>query len=202
MLQKATSKLQDFIVTKEGVFSEELCDEIIEEYKYENWREAQVFSLKENYRTNRELMISSYDSMNVRKRRGELDQIIFNAISPVIAEYAKNFNGYLKYENDSGYLLLKYEPGQYYKEHIDDAAKVVYSAEGLPTEDSLRKRKITFIIQLNDNFEGGGISFFGDTYKVAVKKGSAILFPSNYLFPHQALPVTEGVRYSLITWID
>lgn len=202
MLLKATSKLKDFIVTRENVFSEGLCDELIEEYKHDNWREAQVFNSRKNYRTNEQLMISSYESMSVKKRRSELDQIIFNTISPIIAEYAKNFNGYLEYQNDSGYLLLKYQSGQYYKEHTDDATQVIFGANGLPTEDSLRKRKITFIVQLNDNFKGGGISFFGDTHRVAVKKGSAILFPSNCLFPHQALPVTEGIRYSLITWID
>jgi predicted 2-oxoglutarate/Fe(II)-dependent dioxygenase YbiX len=202
MLLKATSKLEDFIVTKENVFSEELCDEIIQEYKYEDWREAQVFNSRENYRTNKELMISSYKLMSTKKRRSELDQIIFNTISPVISEYTKNFNGHLMYQNDSGYLLLKYQSGEYYKEHTDDAAQVVFGTNGLPTDASFRKRKITFIIQLNDNFEGGGISFFGDTHRVAIKKGSAILFPSNYLFPHQALPVTEGIRYSLITWLD
>ena len=33
------------------------------------------------------------------------------------------------------------------------------------------------------------------------KAGSAIVFPSNFCFPHAVLPVTKGERHSIITWI-
>jgi hypothetical protein len=26
------------------------------------------------------------------------------------------------------------------------------------------------------------------------------MFPSNFLYPHSVLPVTEGTRYSIVTW--
>ena len=78
----------------------------------------------------------------------------------------------------------------------------MFDENGVPVASTLTKRKITIIIQLNDDFSGGGLSFFDGTLKMPVKKGSALLFPSIFMFPHQALPVEEGTRYSLITWID
>jgi predicted 2-oxoglutarate/Fe(II)-dependent dioxygenase YbiX len=28
------------------------------------------------------------------------------------------------------------------------------------------------------------------------------LFPSNYLYPHRITPVTQGTRYSIVTWFQ
>jgi len=33
------------------------------------------------------------------------------------------------------------------------------------------------------------------------KKGSVIIFPSNFMFPHYVKKVTKGERYSIITWL-
>ena len=43
-------------------------------------------------------------------------------------------------------------------------------------------------------------AFIADTiYKP--KKNSAIIFPSNFMFPHSVNQVIEGTRYSIITWL-
>ena len=31
--------------------------------------------------------------------------------------------------------------------------------------------------------------------------GDAIIFPSNFMFPHQVNQITEGTRYALIAWV-
>ena len=53
---------------------------------------------------------------------------------------------------------------------------------------------------LNDDFEGGDFVFW-EEHTVNIKKGSVLVFPALYLFPHEVTPVTKGVRYSLIQWI-
>ena len=45
--------------------------------------------------------------------------------------------------------------------------------------------------------EGGYFEFFGKE-KVNSKRGTVIVFPSYKL--HRVKPVTEGTRYSLVTW--
>ena len=33
------------------------------------------------------------------------------------------------------------------------------------------------------------------------KKGSAIIFPSNFMFPHEVNRIEKGTRYSIVTWL-
>ena len=42
---------------------------------------------------------------------------------------------------------------------------------------------------------------FNKEYILEKKTGSAIVFPSNFCFPHAVLPVTKGDRHVVITWI-
>jgi predicted 2-oxoglutarate/Fe(II)-dependent dioxygenase YbiX len=53
---------------------------------------------------------------------------------------------------------------------------------------------------LNDDFEGGEFVFFNKELKYKLEKGDAIMFPSNFMYPHEVMPVTQGTRYSIITW--
>jgi len=195
-------KLTDLIVVKHDVFSEKLCDELINEYQKDEWCEAETLGELNDYRVCKSLLMSHEDRIGNKEQRLQLDKTVFETIDPVIKEYADSFIGHLNYERDEGYTLLKYEPGDFYKEHTDDPEMVRVDEAGNYKPSSLVKRKVTFVVQLNEDFEGGGLSFFADTHRVEVKKGSVILFPSNYMYPHQALPVTKGVRYSLITWIS
>ena len=57
----------------------------------------------------------------------------------------------------------------------------------------------SFIIFLNDNFQGGDFVVSDITYKT--KKGSAIVFPSNFMFPHEVKLIEKGTRYSIVSWL-
>ena len=41
----------------------------------------------------------------------------------------------------------------------------------------------------------------GEKYQVGQNIGDALIFPSNFLFPHQVNQITRGTRYALIGWI-
>lgn len=65
-------------------------------------------------------------------------------------------------------------------------------------------RKLSVVVQLSDrsDYEGGEFEFQtvqhpGETF---APRGSILLFPS--FLAHRVLPVTKGVRYSLVTWIE
>lgn len=64
-------------------------------------------------------------------------------------------------------------------------------------------RKISAVIQLSDqeDYEGGEFQFrYMQAPEGFKKRGSVLTFPS-YL-EHQVTPVTEGTRYSLVTWVE
>ena len=67
---------------------------------------------------------------------------------------------------------------------------------------SKRPRKLSIIIGLNGsetNYTGGEIQFKENNEQHLLKSGECLVFPSYYY--HRVLPVTEGVRYSLVSWI-
>jgi predicted 2-oxoglutarate/Fe(II)-dependent dioxygenase YbiX len=61
-------------------------------------------------------------------------------------------------------------------------------------------RAVSCSFALNDNYEGGEFAFWNKEKKVVLKKGSVLMFPSNFMYPHEIMPVTKGTRYSIITW--
>ena len=55
------------------------------------------------------------------------------------------------------------------------------------------------LLFLNDDYEGGEFIVTDKEYKPS--KGSAIVFPSNFMFPHEVKKVTKGERWSIISWL-
>ena len=55
------------------------------------------------------------------------------------------------------------------------------------------------LLYLNDDYEGG--EFYVAEKEFKPKKGSAIIFPSNFMYPHEAKAVTKGTRWSIVSWL-
>lgn len=88
--------------------------------------------------------------------------------------------------------LLKYEKNGKYEIHTDHAYQT--------------PRTLTCIINLSENYEGGDFIFYKQNSKEEMKrvkceKGTMIFFPSNFLYPHKIEPITEGTRYSIVSWL-
>ena len=115
----------------------------------------------------------------------EIDGRLFKEQSQNIQTYSKEFPHVLINE-DTGYELLKYETGGFYVEHVDHAPELV--------------RTVSCSIILNDDYEGGEFAFFGKEHIIKASKGDVIMFPSNFVYRHEVMPVTKGTRYAVITW--
>ena len=85
--------------------------------------------------------------------------------------------------------ILQYENNQEYKFHTDQAQ--------VP-ERSEFFRTISVIVYLTDNFEGGETSFVHTSFKPEL--GHALIFPSNWCYPHAGRPVTKGFKRVAVTW--
>ena len=63
----------------------------------------------------------------------------------------------------------------------------------------------TYIINiaLNNKYEGGGCRFIRQNYKnVGQKVGTAVIHPGRLTHYHEALAITSGERYILISFIN
>lgn len=181
--------LDDFIIVLDNIIPDDLCDAILNEYaESDEWTRAGVGNgdiITEKRNVNEILM--SFESVistnpNVRKN---LDQRVFQCASNAIVKYNEIFPLSM-IEQDSGYNLLRYNVGQFYTQHTDSY--------------KLHPRSVSCSFTLNDDYEGGEFAFFDRELTYKLKKGSALLFPSNFMYPHEVMPVTMGTRYSIITW--
>jgi hypothetical protein len=86
--------------------------------------------------------------------------------------------------------LLKYDKDNFYERHSD----YHYTTP----------RQFSYILVLNDDYEGGEITFhFSKTHTKTLKisKNMCIMFPSNFIFTHHVNPVTSGNRYVVVAWM-
>ena len=89
-------------------------------------------------------------------------------------------------------MVNKYNLGEHYGWHFDQT----YMPD---QQGNLARMDYSYTIFLNDDYEGGEFVLCGEPLEK--KKGSAVDFPSNFMFPHEVKEVTSGDRYSVMTWI-
>lgn len=181
------NQLSDYIVIIDEALTDVLCDAVLDEYKNcDDWTNAAIKNgIYTNIRSCQTIAMSFGSIINNNKVRQHIDQEMFKCAAKVIKKYNNIFTDCV-IEQDSGYELLKYEVGQFYTQHVDSY------------KDSSRAVSCSFI--LNDDYEGGEFAFFDRELVYKLKKGSCIMFPSNFMYPHEIMPVTSGTRYSIITW--
>jgi predicted 2-oxoglutarate/Fe(II)-dependent dioxygenase YbiX len=61
-------------------------------------------------------------------------------------------------------------------------------------------RDLSMLIYLNDDYEGGELSFYKLNYQIRPRAGAVVMFPSDHRYLHQAEKVTKGVRYAIVSW--
>lgn len=115
----------------------------------------------------------------------KMRDIFFNAFDPLEKDYSQHFK--VKTLSHEYYAILKYGIGQNFSNHIDD--------------HHLFERRISTVYYLNDDYVGGEIIFPRFNIKLKPKANQMIIFPSTYVYNHSVSPITEGIRYSVASWL-
>jgi hypothetical protein len=122
------------------------------------------------------------------------DKIFFKHIDKIIKKHYSYYKfkfPYLATSKLQQIDLLKYEIGGKYEIHTDH-----YNEE---------QRTLTFILNLNEDYEGGDFIFYNqnntEMKRVKCKTATCIMFPSNFQYPHRIEPITKGIRYSIVAWL-
>ena len=100
------------------------------------------------------------------------------------------------FENCEQLQVLRYREGGYFKPHQDSA------------HEGENKRLYTFIIALNDDYEGGETSFPNLGIKFKLKKGDAVFFHTldnheqyTSMALHTGEPVKSGEKWGITLWV-
>tara|TARA_Y100001963_G_scaffold157276_1_gene253043 strand:- start:841 stop:1413 length:573 start_codon:yes stop_codon:yes gene_type:complete len=101
----------------------------------------------------------------------------------------KTGNGFI--HHISQVRFNKYTPGTKMREHYDHIHSLFDGKiKGVPI--------LSIVGLLNDNYEGGQFMMRGEEVKLT--RGDILVFPSNFMYPHQVKDITKGIRFSFVSW--
>lgn len=114
-------------------------------------------------------------------------QDVYDVQAPAVEDYRRDYNIMpLKYWE--AFNFIKYGPGQHFKEHHDHG----YSYNCT----------VSLVAYINDDYDGGELYFRLQNLNIKPQAGDLYIFPSNFMYPHQAMPVHSGTKYSIVTMLD
>lgn len=117
----------------------------------------------------------------------QLWQDVYDVKFPAVEDYRKDYRIMdLKYWE--AFNFIKYGPGQHFQEHHDHGFS--YNCT------------VSLVAYPNDDYEGGELQFRLQDLMIKPKAGDLYIFPSNYMYPHRAMPVHSGTKYSIVTMLD
>jgi Rps23 Pro-64 3,4-dihydroxylase Tpa1-like proline 4-hydroxylase len=170
------SSLNDIFIDK---ISEISLDDILRNHLAFTWTDAGV--AESRYSDNG---LSSKDIRDASTNRftESFMNTLNSKVEPLVTEYA-NKHGLFELKNE-GYHIVKYTEGQFFAEHTDATPEY--------------PRRMSAIVYLNDNYEGGTITFTNINKSFKPEENTIMIFPSSKEFSHSADPVISGTKYAII----
>lgn len=169
--------LSDKIWIIENFLSEKECQDLIFFSELRGYKEAEV-----SLRSGSKMMKGIRNNYRVIYEDEKLAKTIWEKLKDYCPSELDNAtsNGL-----NERFRFYRYEEGQRFKRHID----------GRYTKNEFEESRITFLVYLNDDYEGGVTKFKNIT--VEPKIGLAVCFIHEQ--KHEGTPVLEGVKYVLRT---
>ena len=191
--------IEHYVFHKENFLDEKYCDNCIYELNrctWENheWYNSRIASQDEKISAGDkelEVLHSEMFSFNIEK----INETIVQKLHSTILEYIESFkfDWFYEWTGYSAIRFNRYFSGKIMQNHCDHIQSMFDGERrGIPI--------LSIVGILNDDYEGGELIMFEDK-KIDTKKGDILIFPSNFLYPHEITPVTKGVRYSYVSWI-
>ncbi|MBL0912817.1 MAG: 2OG-Fe(II) oxygenase [Bacteroidia bacterium] len=161
----------------EDFLSPQECDELI------IWSEQHGFEEAKVQLEGREVMLKSVrNNARIVFTDHSLAQRLWERFRPFAVQ---EFAGSIVSGFNERFRFYRYEPGQRFKKHRD----------GSYVRSEKEASFFTFMIYLNDDFEGGETTF--EKHSIKPRKGMALIF--EHPLKHAGEPVTRGIKYALRT---
>ena len=189
------NNLVDYIGVYKNAISKQLCDNLVSDSENFSWQEFEWTSQERHKKvTIAEQTQPQIDTCQILLPKYKLQ--IIPVIEKCVSQYKEKYAPLPLLNDIMGITPIKlnrYNTGLGLTKHIDHIHSIF---------DGQRKGIPSFSVVglLNDDFEGGNFIFWDD-YVAPLETGTVIVFPSNFLYPHQVNKVTKGKRLSLVSWV-
>tara|TARA_E500000318_G_scaffold111393_1_gene129826 strand:+ start:1148 stop:1714 length:567 start_codon:yes stop_codon:yes gene_type:complete len=182
--------LNQYILHLDNYVSNDITDQILSNLKPEDFEEHTFYNPRTgeyiNVSGNQELEMSWKNTPGTSILMNKIYKGLQNYIDHVDTPWFTGWNGY------SGPRFNKYTKNKLMAPHCDHIHSLFDGTrQGVPI--------LSILGVLNDDFEGGEFLMFEDE-EIKLKKGDMLIFPANFLYPHQVNAVKKGTRYSWISW--
>ena len=181
------TKLQEWVGYYEDIIPKDECKNLIRDVKNSGLLKPSTYSnhTGEIKRSDNRVVM---DDMWVKDKT--TSSIINDFFGKVIRKYSDKFERF-SCQRHSGFRVNRYSVGGFMSEHTDNIHHSHGQEYGFP--------QVSALLFLNDNYGGGELIVAGNEYET--KMGSGIIFPSNFMFPHEVKKITDGERWSIVTWL-
>jgi hypothetical protein len=182
--------LIDLALVIPNVLSDDDCKKLIKEYEQKKILVAyeESFNATDHkiYNSSGKIIFLKQTSPNFSLLKTTTKLVIEKYISYLESKqsfYTEKLKELLLYAH--AFRMIKYENNLKIHPHVDGWA--------------LAHASIT--LNLNEDYEGGDFIFFKGKNKIKLKKGDALIFPTDCYWVHEISPVTRGSRYCMNTFI-
>ena len=177
--------VDSYIKYYKNIVAENLCNSLI---NYNFPYEASKYQTHDSGAIVKQERVKMSDSWI--KKESVFYTAVKSCFEEVIVKYKTDFPLFTV-GRTTDFRINKYDKGGFMSRHVDNIHHSHGQQYGYP--------QVSALLYLNDDYDGG--EFYVADKKFLPIKGSAIIFPSNFMFPHEAKPVTKGTRWSIVTWL-
>lgn len=136
----------------------------------------------------------NFDELNINQSHPEVVQSLSQVLLGVLDRYQSEVPECKWFPDQLGveeFRVKRYTggSGQQFADHVDVGDR------------SSCKRYLAFLFYLNDGFTGGETVFYPDT-TINPIKGSVVVFPPTWQYPHAGLPVESGTKYIMSSYLN
>jgi len=184
--------IKDYVKVYENFLDKELCDSTIKSIESNEWKKHHYYTDRNDEKITFDTDLSVCYPQNCNQE--VINTKIWYAIEKYVLHDFEEFDPHFAgWEGFSRVRFNRYDVTNEMRYH-NDHIKSLFDGKrkGIPI--------LSVVGALNDDYEGGDFLMWGDT-KIELPAGSIMIFPSNFLYPHQVTPVTKGVRYSYVSWV-
>ena len=183
------NKITDYIRNFPDVIQESSCDILIDHFnQHAQWKPSKFGTATKVTGSEGKVMMEEFWIQPKMKYHNELK----TAFTKMVASYIDTHTR-ITPERYTDFRMNRYGVDGFMKNHVDNIHHSHGQRYGYP--------HLTALLFLNDDFKGGDFVLCNGKYIAPKKKGSGVVFPSNFMYPHEVEKVTSGIRYSIMTWI-
>ena len=183
----SNQQISDYIFFYPDVMDKKTCEWIINRYDTTAKWQPSTFSTAYKNTGTSQVAMDEYWIKDSAPYYGTIKESFEYCVNDYISVHDK-----IKSVEYTNFRINRYKEGGFMQSHIDNIHHSHGQKQGYP--------HLTSLIFLNDDYEGGEFVLCGDKYIEKIQ-GSAVVFPSNFMYPHEVKEVTEGKRFSVMTWI-